>query len=69
MWVLKFETRMRKQNESLAEFGDGLAQRAYSDINHEVREIVSLKQLYKQLYKSLSYKCISKNCTSVTKVV
>ena len=38
---------------------------AYSDLDHEARKILSLDQLY----KSVSYKCISKNCTSVTKAV
>ena len=68
MWVSNFESRMRKQNESIAELRDdirGIAQRAYSDLDHEARKILSLDQLY----KSVSNKCISKNCTSVTKAV
>ena len=72
MWVSKFETRMRKQNESIAELGDDIrriAQRAYSDMDHGAREVLSLNQLYKSVSPDLRYKCISKNCTSVTKAV
>ena len=63
---------MRKPNESVAELGDDLrrlAQRAYSNMNHDAREMLALNQLYKSVSPDLKYKCISENCTSVTKAV
>ena len=72
MWVSKFETRMRKQNESIPELGDYIrciAQCAYSDMDHGAREVLSLNQLYKSVSPDLRCKCISKICTSVTKAV
>ena len=72
MWISKLEARMRRPNESVAELGDDLrrlAQRAYSNMNHEAREMLALNQLYKSVSPDLKYKCISENCTSVTKAV
>ena len=72
MWISRLEARMRKPNESVAELGDDLrrlAQRAYSNMNHEAREMLALNQLYKSVSPDLKYKCISENCTSVTKAV
>ena len=72
MWISRLEARMRKPNESIAELGDDLrrlAQRAYSNMNHDAREMLALNQLYKSVSPDLKYKCISENCTSVTKAV
>ena len=72
MWISRLEARMRKPNESVAELGDDLrrlAQRAYSNMNHDAREMLALNQLYKSVSPDLKYKCISENCTSVTKAV
>ncbi|MCG8113571.1 MAG: hypothetical protein N0E59_22705 [Candidatus Thiodiazotropha taylori] len=72
MWISKLEARMRKPNESIAQLGDDLrrlAQRAYSNMNHEAREMLALNQLYKSVTPELKYKCISDNCASVTKAV
>ena len=63
---------MRRQNESIAELGDDLrcmSQRAYSSLNNEAKEMLALNQLYKSVSPELKYKCISKNCTSVTQAV
>ena len=72
MWISRLEARMRKPNETVAELGDDLrrlAQRAYSNMNHDAREMLALNQLYKSVSPDLKYKCISENCTSVTKAV
>lgn len=72
MWISRLEARTRKPNESIAELGDDLrrlAQRAYSNMNHDAREMLALNQLYKSVTPELKYKCISDNCTSVTKAV
>lgn len=72
MWISRLEARTRKPNESIAELGDDLrrlAQRAYSNMNHKAREMLALNQLYKSVSPELKYKCISDNCTSVTKAV
>lgn len=72
MWISKLEARMRRPNESIAQLGDDLrrlAQRAYSNMNHEAREMLALNQLYKSVSPEMKYKCISDNCTSVTKAV
>ena len=72
MWISKLEARVRRQNESIAELGDDLrrmSQRAYSSLNNEAREMLALNQLYKSVSPDLKYKCISENCTSVTKAV
>ena len=72
MWISRLEARVRRQNESMAELGDDLrrmSQRAYSSLNNEAREMLALNQLYKSVSPELKYKCISKNCTSVTQAV
>ena len=72
MWISRLEARVRRQNESIAELGDDLRrmpQRAYSSLNNEAREMLALNQLYKSVSPELKYKCISKNCTSVTQAV
>ena len=72
MWISRLEARTRRPNESIAELGDDLrrlAQRAYSNMNHDAREMLGLNQLYKSVSPELKYKCISDNCTSVTKAV
>ena len=72
IWISRLEARVRRQNESIAELGDDLrhmSQRAYSSLNSEAREMLALNQLYKSVYPDLKYKCISENCTSVTKAV
>lgn len=72
MWISRLEARTRRPNESIAELGDDLrrlAQRAYSNMNHDAREMLALNQLYKSVSPELKYKCISDNCTSVTKAV
>ena len=38
-------------------------------MNHDTREMLALNQLYKSVSPDLKYKCISENCTSVTKAV
>ena len=72
MWISRLEARMRKPNESVAELGDDLrrlAQRAYSNMYHETREMLALNQLYKSVSPDLKYKCISENYTSVSNAV
>ena len=72
MWISKLEARVRRQNESIAELGDDLrrmSQRAYSSLNNEAKDMLALNQLYKSVSPELKYKCISKNCTSVTQAV
>ena len=72
MWISRLEARVRRQNESIAELGDDLrhmSQRAYCSLNNEAREMLALNQLYKSVSPDLKYKCISENCTSVTKAV
>ena len=72
MWISRLEARVRRQNESLAELGDDLrrmSRRAYSSLNNEAKEMLALNQLYKSVSPELKYKCISKNCTSVTQAV
>ena len=72
MWISRLEARVRRQNESIAELGDDLrrmSQRAYSSLNSEAKEMLALNQLYKSVSHELKYKCISKNCTSVTQAV
>ena len=72
MWISRLEARVRRQNESIAELGDDLrcmSQRAYSSLNNEAKEMLALNQLYKSVSPELKYKCISKNCTSVTQAV
>ena len=72
MWISRLEARVRRQNESIAELGDDLrrmSQRAYSSLNSEAKEMLALNQLYKSVSPELKYKCISKNCTSVTQAV
>ena len=72
MWISRLEARVRRQNESIAELGDDLhrmSQRAYSSLNDEAKEMLALNQLYKSVSPELKYKCISKNCTSVTQAV
>ena len=72
MWISRLEARVRRQNESIAELGDDLrcmSQRAYSSLNNEAKEMLTLNQLYKSVSPELKYKCISKNCTSVTEAV
>ena len=72
MWISRLEARVRRQNESIAELGDGLrrmSQRAYSSLNNEAKEMLALNQFYKSVSPDLKYKCISKNCTSVTQAV
>ena len=72
MWISKLEAKVCKQNESIVELGDDLrrtSQRAYSSLNNEAREMLALNQLYKSMSTDLKYKCISKNCTSVTQAV
>ena len=44
-------------------------QRAFSNMNLEAKEMLALNQLYKSVSPDLKYKCISENCTSVTKAV
>ena len=46
-----------------------MSQHAYSSLNNEAREMLALDQLYKSVFPELKYKCISKNCTSVTQAV
>ena len=72
MWISRLEARVRRQNESIAELGDDLrrmSQRAYSSLNNEAKEMLALNQFYKSVSPELKYKCISKNCTSVTQAV
>ena len=72
MWISRLEARVRRQNESIAKLGDDLrrmSQRAYSSLNNEAKEMLALNQLYKSVSPELKYKCISKNCTSVTQAV
>ena len=72
MWISRLEARVRRHNESIAELGDDLrcmSQRAYSSLNNEAKEMLALNQLYKSVSPELKYKCISKNCTSVTQAV
>ena len=72
MWISRLEARVRRQNESKAELGDDLrrmSQLAYSSLNNEAKEMLALNQLYKSVSPELKYKCISKNCTSVTQDV
>ena len=72
MWISKLEARTRRPNESIADLGDDLrrlAQRAYSNMNHEAREMLALIRLYKSVSPYLKYKCISENSTAVTKAV
>ena len=72
MWISRLEARVRRQNESIAELGDDLrrmSQRAYSSLNNEAKEMLALNQLYKSVSPESKYKCISKNCTSVTQAV
>ena len=72
MWISRLEARVRGQNESIAELGDDLrrmSQRAYNNLNNEAKEMLALNQLYKSVSPDLKYKCISKNCTSVTQAV
>ena len=72
MWISRLEARVRRQNESIAELGDDLrrmSQHAYSSLNSEAKEMLALNQLYKSVSPELKYKCISKNCTSVTQAV
>ena len=72
MWISRLEARVRRQNESIAELGDDLrrmSQRAYSSLNNEAKEMLALNQLYKSVSPEMKYKCISKNCTSVTQAV
>ena len=72
MWISRLEARVLRQNESIAELGDDLrrmSQRAYSSLNNEAREMLALNQLYKSVSPELKYKCISKNCTSVTQAM
>ena len=72
MWISRLEARVRRQNESIAGLGDDLrriSQRAYSSLNNEAKEMLALNQLYKSVSPELKYKCISKNCTSVTQAV
>ena len=72
MWISRLEARVRRQNESMAELGDDLrrmSQRAYSSLNNEAREMLALNQFFKSVSPELKYKCISKNCTSVTQAV
>ena len=72
IWTSRLEARVRRQNESIAELGDDLrhmCQRAYSSLNNEAKEMLALNQLYKSVSPDLKYKCISKNCTSVTQAV
>ena len=72
MWISRLEARVRRQNESIAELADDLrrmSQRAYSSLNNEAKEMLALNQLYKSVSPELKYKCISKNCTSVTQAV
>ena len=72
MWISRLEARVRRQNESIAELGDDLcrmSQRVYSSLNNEAKEMLALNQIYKSVSPELKYKCISKNCTSVTQAV
>ena len=72
MWISRLEARVRRQNESIAELEDDLphmSQRAYSSLNNEAKEMLTLNQLYESVSPELKYKCISKNCTSVTQAV
>ena len=72
MWISRLEARVRRQNESTAELGDDIrcmSQRAYSSLNNEAKEMLALNQLYKSVSPELKYKCISKNCSSVTQAV
>ena len=72
MWISRLEARVRRHNESIAELRDDLrrmSQRAYSSLNNDAKEMLALNQLYKSVSPDLKYKCISKNCTSVTRAV
>ena len=40
-----------------------------SDMNHATREMLALNKLFKLVAPDLKYKCISENCTSVTKAM
>ena len=72
MWISRLEARVRRQNDSIAELRTDLrrmSQRSYSSLNNEAKEMLALNQLYKSVSPDLKYKCISKNCTSVTQAV
>ena len=72
MWISRLEARVRRQNESIVELEDDLrhmSQRAYSSLNNKAKEMLTLNQLYESVSPELKYKCISKNCTSVTQAV
>ena len=72
MWISRLEARVRRQNESIAELGDDLrrmSKRAYINFNNKAREMLALNQLYKSVSPELKYKCVSKNCNSVTQAV
>ena len=56
MWISRLEARTRRPNESIAELADDLrrlAQGAYSNMNHDAREMLALNQLYKSVSPEL----------------
>ncbi|CAG2255154.1 unnamed protein product [Mytilus edulis] len=71
-WLSRFETRTRQPQEPIANFGDDLrqmAQKAYSNLDTRVQEVLALNQLYKNISLEMKCRCIDKDCRSVTEAV
>lgn len=71
-WLMRLEARRRRPGEAMATVGDDIrrmAQRAYPDFSARAQEVIALNQLYKAIPVDLKFKCMDKECPTVTEAV
>lgn len=71
-WLNKFESRHRQKGESISSLADDLrqlAQKAYTDFDHQSQERLALNQLYKLISIEMKCRCIDHNCTTTNEAV
>ncbi len=64
--------RQRQPGESIASLGDDvrqMSQRAYSTLDTRAQEALALNQLYKTIPLEMKYRCMDKDCRSVSDAV
>ena len=71
-WMSRLQSRVRKQGESIAAFGDDLllmAQKAYVTLDSHAQEMLALQQFNKAVPLEMRCRIMDRDCTSISEAV
>ena len=71
-WMSRLQSRVRKQGESIAAFGDDLllmAQKAYANLDSHAQEMLALQQFNKAVPLEMRCRIMDRDCISISEAV